>query len=214
MGNGELGRVGGVAFAWYERLSAREKRIYDASAKVREVVVPKVEGLRGVVAELARGLEAEDRGAVEGASARLACGLCDQLGVARPIVRVKSKRPKSAGGELHGLFEQEDGEPAVLTLWMRTAERRDVVAFKTFLRTLLHEVLHHLDYAYFRFKDSMHTEGFYARESSLLVQLVPDAAAFARPKRAKAPAPAPTKAAKREPSKAAAPKAVQLGLFD
>lgn len=47
-----------------------------------------------------------------------------------------------------------------MKLWMRTAKRRQVVAFKTFLRTLLHEVCHHLDYECLKLKDSFHTEGF------------------------------------------------------
>jgi hypothetical protein len=47
------------------------------------------------------------------------------------------------------------------------------VAFRTFLRTLLHELCHHLDYRLYRLPDSFHTEGFYKRESSLFHQLVP-----------------------------------------
>jgi hypothetical protein len=56
---------------------------------------------------------------------------------------------------------------------MRTAKQKRVVAFRTFLRTLLHEVGHHIDYALLRLPDSYHTEGFYKRESSLFYQLVP-----------------------------------------
>ena len=48
------------------------------------------------------------------------------------------------------------------------------VAFRTFLRTLLHEVGHHLDYTLLRLGDSFHTQGFYARESHLFHQLVTD----------------------------------------
>jgi hypothetical protein len=50
---------------------------------------------------------------------------------------------------------------------MRTAKRGRVVAFKTFLRTLLHEVCHHLDYTHLQLKESYHTQGFFQRESSL-----------------------------------------------
>ena len=48
-----------------------------------------------------------------------------------------------------------------------------MVAFKTFLRTLLHEVCHHLDYMHLRLQDSFHTQSFFQRESSLFYQLVP-----------------------------------------
>ncbi len=55
---------------------------------------------------------------------------------------------------------------------MRTAQRRQVVAFRTFLRTFLHEVCHHLDYELFGLRESYHTQGFFKRESSLYRQLV------------------------------------------
>ena len=55
---------------------------------------------------------------------------------------------------------------------MRTAKRGQVVAFRTFLRTLLHEVCHHLDYTYFQLRESYHTEGFFQRESSLFRVIV------------------------------------------
>jgi hypothetical protein len=58
---------------------------------------------------------------------------------------------------------------------MRTARHKKVVAFRSFLRTLLHELCHHLDYEFFHFPETFHTEGFYNRESSLFHQLVPDA---------------------------------------
>jgi hypothetical protein len=55
---------------------------------------------------------------------------------------------------------------------MRTAKRGQVVAFRTFLRTLLHEVCHHLDYHYLHLRESYHTEGFFQRESSLFRVIV------------------------------------------
>ena len=50
---------------------------------------------------------------------------------------------------------------------MRTAKKQQVVAFKSFLRTLVHEVAHHLDYELYLLEETFHTEGFYKRESSL-----------------------------------------------
>ena len=43
--------------------------------------------------------------------------------------------------------------------WMRTARRKQVVAFRTFLRTFLHEIGHHLDYELLRLAETFHTEG-------------------------------------------------------
>ncbi len=55
---------------------------------------------------------------------------------------------------------------------MRTAARKDVVAFKTFLRTLIHELCHHLDYELYKLPETFHTEGFYKRESTLVNALL------------------------------------------
>ena len=67
-------------------------------------------------------------------------------------------------------------ETAIIKLWMRTAKNQRVVAFRSFLRTLLHELCHHLDYELFKLEETFHTEGFYKRESSLFYQLVPKTA--------------------------------------
>ena len=103
------------------------------------------------------------------------------LGIPRVRVEVLAARPHRDWGELHGLYTAEPRRTPRIQLWMRTAKQRRVVAFRTYLRTLLHEVGHHVDYAYLRLEDSFHTEGFYKRESSLFHQLVTDAAAEATP---------------------------------
>src|ERR1700687_1255065 len=64
------------------------------------------------------------------------------------------------------------GAPLIV-LWMRTARRHDVVKPRTFLRTLMHELGHYLDYALLKLGDSYHTIGFYQRESFLLRTLCP-----------------------------------------
>ncbi len=51
-------------------------------------------------------------------------------------VLVLAVRPNNSEGELHGYYEpMEDNRPAHVLIWTRTAQRRQVVAFKTFLRT-------------------------------------------------------------------------------
>lgn len=69
--------------------------------------------------------------------------------------------------------EREDDTTAVIRVWMKTAANERVVAHRTFLRTLLHEVCHHLDYDLLQLADFFHTQGFFARESSLVRQLAP-----------------------------------------
>jgi hypothetical protein len=93
-----------------------------------------------------------------------------------PPVRVEvlAARPHARWGELHGLYTAERGKTPRIQLWMRTAKQKRVVAFRTYLRTLLHEVGHHVDFTGLRLAESYHTEGFYKRESSLFHQLVID----------------------------------------
>ena len=56
---------------------------------------------------------------------------------------------------------------------MRTAAFERVVAHRSFLRTLMHEACHHLDYELLDLEDSFHTAGFFQRESSLMRQIDP-----------------------------------------
>ena len=96
--------------------------------------------------------------------------LCELFRVPFIRVEVRGVRPHNSRGELHGLFRLSS--PPEIQLWMRTAQRHDVVKPKTFLRTLMHEVGHYLDYALLRLGDSFHTMGFYKRESSLVRALL------------------------------------------
>src|SRR5713226_193852 len=50
---------------------------------------------------------------------------------------------------------------------MRTAVRKEITSFGTFLSTLCHEFCHHLDFQRFGFPDSWHARGFYERAATL-----------------------------------------------
>ncbi len=163
-----------MPFSYYRRLSARQRRIYDKSDAVTRVEVPQPERLRRDVDAVAAALRQENRRATEEAAGALGAALLSALKVSGVRVRVLAARPSHDWGELHGLYEPEDEEyRAKVSLWMRTAQRAQVVAYRTFLRTLLHELCHHLDYELFELPESFHNEGFYKRESSLFHQLVP-----------------------------------------
>jgi hypothetical protein len=171
-----------MPFAYYDRLSRREKALYDRSDRVGEIRLPQPEALRPLVPLLRTALERDDRRAIEVAARMLSRGVTEMLAVEPTEVAVLAVRPLLQEAELHGLYTREDGRPPRIRLWMRTARLGRVVAFRTFLRTLLHEVGHHLDYTYLELEESFHTEGFFRRESSLFYQLVPkDPAALRRP---------------------------------
>jgi len=165
-----------MPFSYYDRLSARDRAVYRDSDAVTSVSLPGAASLHPAVAELREALAGEDRAAVEAAAGRLALGMTRALGVPPVAIAVLAVRPSSSWGELHGLYTREPGRRARIQLWMRTVRHKRVVAFRTFLRTLLHEVGHHLDYELLKLRESFHTEGFFRRESSLFRQLVPEAA--------------------------------------
>lgn len=168
-----------MKFSYYRKLSAENKRIYDASDKLARVELPDAMSLQPLMAPLAAALLADRRPAVEEICIHLAEGMLEQLTAPPVTLKVLAVRPSSRYGELHGLYEGVEGRlrTARITLWMRTAQKKQPVAFRSFLRTCLHELCHHLDFEHFRLGDSFHTEGFYKRESSLFYQLMPEVAA-------------------------------------
>src|ERR1039458_8172084 len=62
---------------------------------------------------------------------------------------------------------QHTPDSMLIRVWMRTAVRKEVTSFGTFLSTLCHEFCHHLDFKKFGFADSWHTRGFYERAGVL-----------------------------------------------
>jgi hypothetical protein len=119
-------------------------------------------------------LASASRAGVEKACQALVDAINAQLATPSIRVRVLERRPANSGGELQGLYEPDEvtGATARITVWMRTAQRVQVVKFRTFLRTLVHEVCHHLDYELYRLPETFHTEGFYARESAMMKELL------------------------------------------
>jgi hypothetical protein len=164
-----------VRFAYYDRLSRRDQAVYRKSDRVPAIALPGARDLAPAVEALGTALVRDDEPGVAVASAEIVGRISLALGARAPIVQVLAVRPREDWGELHGLYTQDE-EAAVIRVWMRTARRGRVVAFRTFLRTLLHELCHHLDFEVLGLAPSFHTAGFFRRESSLFRQLVPERA--------------------------------------
>jgi hypothetical protein len=191
-----------VRFAYYKRLSAKQKATYRSSDAVDSVKVPDAAELAPLVAQLETSLLSGKRLATAKAASALVLALCRQLDVPPVRLTVRTVRPEISGGELHGLYTySKKGADPTIEVWMKTAAHERVVRFRTFLRTLLHEVLHHLDVTLLGLEDSFHTEGFFKRESSLVRQLV------VRPRAKRGGT--KTRGAKDEPQKT-----LQLALFE
>jgi hypothetical protein len=104
---------------------------------------------------------------------RQACGeflarASDSYSVRQPGIRVLAARPLRVreGGSIE-LFGDYDPKTMLIRLWMRTAIRKQVTSFGTFLSTLCHEFCHHLDCQRFGWRESWHTRGFYERTAAL-----------------------------------------------
>ena len=165
-------RPAGSPPAWYRRLPPSLQRVAAQSDRVPALPLRAGPALTEAVEMLHEALRSERLSSVEAVAQEIADGVCRALGVTTPRVRVEGQRPHDQRGELHGIYLPANGSGRDrVTLWMRTAKRGQVVAYRTFLRTLLHELCHHLDYTYLRLRESLHTQGFYQRESSLFAAL-------------------------------------------
>jgi hypothetical protein len=164
-----------MPFAYYDRLTPARQRIYRRSDAILRVDLPDAAALVPLARAIERALT-EGRTKAQSASQALVDALNAQLRTPPVRARILERRPSNAGGELHGLYEPEEGgKTARISVWMRTASREQVVKYRTFLRTLLHEVCHHLDYELYKLPETFHTQGFYARESVLLREVLGEA---------------------------------------
>jgi hypothetical protein len=162
---------------YFYRLSARAQRTYLKSDSIGQFELEPDAGAISLTAALMRAVSGGVPLATERAAQALADRVCDLLALRTVRVEVRGVRPHNTRGELHGIFyprgpSQRPGAPLII-LWMRTAQRHDVVKPKTFLRTLMHELGHYLDYTLLGLDDSFHTSGFFRRESFLVRTLSP-----------------------------------------
>jgi hypothetical protein len=162
-----------MPFPYYDRLSPTRQRIYRKSDAIERVEIENIAAMRAHAVQIERALATANRAATEQACQTLVNAINVQLKTPPIRVKVLERRPSNDYGELHGLYEPDnDGKVAVISVWMRTAQKEQVVKFRTFLRTLVHEVCHHLDYEYFKLAETFHTEGFYKRESTMMKELL------------------------------------------
>lgn len=157
-----------MVFAYYDMLSPARKEVYRQSDAIATLELPPGIAVGHRVSGIREGLARAHRPTVQKDAQALIDALVGGFIVPPVDVRVLAARPSDVDGELHGLYEPDEEIPvARISVWMHTAQKKQVVAYKSFLRTLVHEFLHHLDYEHFKLPETFHTEGFYKRESSL-----------------------------------------------
>jgi hypothetical protein len=156
--------------AFFYRLSPRSQRAYLKSDAIDQYnFVPSGAALARTQAMLET-LESGSLVVINQSAQRLMDEVCRVMGVAPVQVEIRGVRPRDPRSELHGIF-YPNSRPPRMVVWMRIAQRHDVVRPKTFLRTLLHELGHYLDYSYLNLGESFHTKGFFKRESFLVRSL-------------------------------------------
>ena len=157
-----------MPFAYYDRLTPARQAIYRKSDAIGALALPAGIDVALPVLMIGDGLARGHRATVQNGSQSLIDALVEGFAVPPVDVRVLAVRPSDYEGELHGLYEPDEDRPrALISVWMKTAQKKQVVAFRSFVRTVVHEMLHHLDYEHFGLEETFHTEGFYKRESSL-----------------------------------------------
>ncbi|CAN5923850.1 hypothetical protein BH11MYX4_BH11MYX4_60070 [soil metagenome] len=156
-------------FAYYDRLSAKDRATYRRSDAISAVPLTDVPALRALVTGIEEALGSGKRVRVAKAVTAFIVAFLAQTGAPGLKVHVREVRPDLEDAELHGLYTFADGEqPPKLEVWMRTRALAQVVRPRTFVRTVVHELLHHLDVTIFALEESFHTEGFFRRESSVV----------------------------------------------
>lgn len=161
-----------MRFAYFARLPAARKQTRRRSDAVARIKLPHGKPVADLLARIEAALTGGRRAGLEAASQCLLDALTARLKVPPVKVHVRDVRPSGRWGQLHGLYEPGESESsAAITVWMRTAARKQVVAYRTFVRILLHELCHHLDYELLKLPETFHTAGFYKREASLFRQI-------------------------------------------
>jgi len=138
------------------------------SDRIRALGLPQNGRLLTVAKSVESAMKAGKSADVRRACAEFLAATSDFYRVPRPGIRVLAARPLRVREHwTTELFGDYNPRTMLIRVWMRTAVRRKVTSFGTFLSTLCHEFCHHLDYQKFGFRDSWHTRGFYERTAAL-----------------------------------------------
>jgi hypothetical protein len=150
----------------------RSQALLDAfrkSERMTSIALPGDGRLIALAKDIEEAMLSEQRAVVSRACHEFLATAADFYGVPKPAVRVLASRPLRVyeSGWSTELFGDYDLGKNVTRVWMRTAVRKQVTSFGTFISTLCHEFCHQLDLQLFDFRDSPHTRGFYERAALL-----------------------------------------------
>ena len=142
---------------------------FKESDRLVSLDLPEDARLSALAKEIEAAIALEKRAMVSRVCAAFLGEASEFYDVLAPSVRVLASRPVrvNESGWSYELFGDYDVEKNLARVWMRTAVRKQVTSFGTFLSTLCHEFCHLLDVQRFGFRHTPHTRGFYERAALL-----------------------------------------------
>jgi hypothetical protein len=141
---------------------------FQESERINTLDLPDDASLPAIAKSIESAMRAEEIAGTRRACAEFLKAASHFYQVPECNVRVLAVRPLRTREQwTTELFGDYTPETMVVRVWMRTAVRKEITSFGTFLSTLCHEFCHHLDYKKFGFADSWHTRGFYERAGAL-----------------------------------------------
>jgi hypothetical protein len=149
------------------RIIARRAE-FDRSDQMTTLSIPEDNRLHILALEIESALSSEIKKQVQTACKGFLAEAAGLFHVPQPKVRVLDARPlrvyETGSSELFGDYYEDT---VLIRVWMRTAIKKRVTSFGTFLSTLCHEFCHHLDIHGLGLPNTYHTRGFYERTAVL-----------------------------------------------
>ena len=143
-------------------------KLFVDSDRLKTITLPEDQRFVEIAGAIDTAMKAENTNSVQQVCDNFLGAASDFYQVPRCKIRVLAARPlrvrEHSTTELFGDYQPDT---MLIRVWMRTAVRKDITSFGTFLSTLCHEFCHHLDFLKFGFGDSWHTRGFYERAAAL-----------------------------------------------
>jgi hypothetical protein len=120
---------------------------YRKSDRMTNIALPEDGRLIALAKDIEEAMLSEQRTVVSRACHEFLATAAEFYGVPKPAVRVLASRPLRVyeSGWSTELFGDYELGKNVTRVWMRTAVRKQVTSFGTFLSTLCHEFCHQLD---------------------------------------------------------------------
>jgi len=145
-----------------------ERSQFAESDRTKTLELPQGRELQNIASVIESRMQAGVAADVRRASGKFLVAACDFYQVPPCGFRVLAARPlRVRENWTSELFGDYAPETMLIRVWMRTAIRKEITSYGTFLSTLCHEFCHHLDFQRFGFRDSWHTRGFYERAAAL-----------------------------------------------